>query len=210
MSDPLVIQPPVRGEWAIMNPPGHAPLAYDFLAVQDSKCPYKGATLLKHILSTIHVEHTHAWGKPVYATGDGTVVAAHDGVSDRLEISMAKDLIRLLLFGPKQVPPFPNLGGNHVILKCGDVYPLYAHLQRGSVLVRPGDAVHAGDPLGLVGNSGSSVQPHLHFQVMNAPDPFPLFRNLLPFVFGKVSSRRGGSWQTVASHAPRNGDHLLL
>lgn len=34
------------------------------------------------------------------------------------------------------------------------------------------------DLLGKVGNSGSSLQPHLHFQVMNSPDHFPLFKNL--------------------------------
>jgi murein DD-endopeptidase MepM/ murein hydrolase activator NlpD len=115
-----------------------------------------------------------------------------------------------MLFGPKLVPPFSALGGNYVILKCGDVYPLYAHLRNGSVSVRPGDIVRCGEQLGVVGNSGSSLQPHLHFQVMNTPDPFPLFKNLVPFVVSSAQRRAEGKWESVTHGALRNGDHLQL
>jgi murein DD-endopeptidase MepM/ murein hydrolase activator NlpD len=141
---------------------------------------------------------------------EGPVVAASDGMPDRQQLSMAKDLSRLMCFGPKPVPPFSALGGNHVILKCGDVFPLYAHLQNGSVLVRPGDRVQPGDVLGRVGNSGASLQLHLHFQVMDTPDPFPLFKNLVPCVLNSAQKRRAGAWQTVRNVALSNGDHLLL
>ena len=210
MSQPLVLSPPVRGQWAIMNPPGHAKLAFDFLAVDDNKSPYKNANLLRHITSTIPVENTLAWDQPVFAVMDGTVVAASDGVSDRERISMAKDLFRLMLFGPKMVPPFSALGGNYVVLKCGDVYPLYAHLKKGSVCVRPGDIVCDGDLLGKVGNSGASLQPHLHFQVMNCPDPFPLFKNLVPFAISAASRRNMKRWEQIVSGTLKNGDHLQL
>ena len=169
MSQSLALDPPVRGQWAILNPPGHAKLAFDFLAVDDQRSPYNGANLLRHIFSTISVDATLAWGKPVFAVMDGTVISTCDGMPDRERVSMARDLFRLILFGPKNAPPFSALGGNYVILECGDIYPLYAHLKKGSVCVRPGDMVRRGDQLGLVGNSGSSLQPHLHFQVMNTP-----------------------------------------
>jgi hypothetical protein len=42
---------------------------------------------------------------------------------------------------------------------------LYAHLQPGGVLARPGQRVHRGQPIGLSGNSGFSSGPHLHFVV---------------------------------------------
>jgi len=159
-----------------MNPPGHAKLAFDFVAVDDNKSPYKDVSLLRHVISSITVENTLAWDRPVSSVMDGTVVAASDGAPDRECISMVRDLFRIMLFGPKTIPPkhppFSALGGNYVILKSGDVYPLYAHLKNGSVCVRPGDIVRNGDPLGKVGNSGCSLQPHLHFQVMNTPDPF--------------------------------------
>ena len=39
-----------------------------------------------------------------------------------------------------------------------------AHLQPGSISVKRGDRVKAGQVLGLLGNSGNSTEPHLHFQ----------------------------------------------
>jgi hypothetical protein len=210
MSTALVIDPPVRGQWAIFNPPGHPKRAFDFLAVDDAKSPYIGVGLLRHIFTTIPVSATRAWEMPVVAVMDGTVVAASDGAPDREYICMSRDLPRQLLFGPKVALPFSNLGGNYVVLKCGDSYPLYAHLRNGSVRVKPGDTVRSGDPLGAVGNSGSSIQPHLHFQVMNSADPFPLFENLLPFVLSAARRRCAGQWVSMTQMALSNGDHLLL
>ena len=210
MTRPIVLNPPVRGQWAILNPPGHAKLAFDFLAVDDKRSPYEGVSLLSHIFFSISVGLTLAWDRPVFAVMDGTVVAASDGMPDREQICMAKDLLRLMFFGPKLIPPFSELGGNFIILKCNDVYPLYAHLKNGSVRVRPGDTVHSGDLLGTVGNSGASLQPHLHFQVMNTPDPFPLFKNLVPFALSSPQRRIKGKWESVVHRALRNGDHLQL
>lgn len=152
--------PPVRGQWAILNPPGHARLAFDFLAVDDQKSPYKDVSLLRHIFSTIPVSATLAWEKPVFAVMDGTVVAASDGAPDRERICMAKDLLRLMLFGPKLVPPFSALGGNYVILKCGDAFPLYAHLKNGSISVRPGDSVRRGS---VPADIAANVAAHCNF-----------------------------------------------
>ncbi|HCT27461.1 MAG TPA: M23 family peptidase, partial [Stenotrophomonas sp.] len=42
---------------------------------------------------------------------------------------------------------------------------LYGHLQAGGMRVRRGQAVGAGQPIGLSGNSGYSSAPHLHFVV---------------------------------------------
>lgn len=200
----------MRGQWAIFNPPGHPKLAFDFLAVDERRNPYRNASLLRHLFSRITVENTLAWGMPVYAALPGTVIVASDETPDRPGLSMLRDLVSLLLFGPKVEPPFSNLGGNHVIVDCGGVFPLYAHLRCGSVLVRPGQNVAAGEPLGVVGNSGSSLQPHLHFQVMASPDPFPLFQNLLPLALSTVRRKGNGQWQTEVNHCPRNGDHYLL
>jgi hypothetical protein len=210
MRQPIAIHSPVRGQWAIFNPPGHPKLAYDFLTVDDSKSPYNGTSLFRHLVSTIPVESTLAWNQPVLAVMEGTVAAASDGMPDRQQLCMAKDLFRLMCFGQKPVPPFSALGGNYVIVKCGDVFPLYAHLRNGSVLVRSGDRVRPGDVLGRVGNSGASLQPHLHFQVMDTPDPFPLFKNLVPFVLNEARKHRARTWQTVCHEALSNGDHLLL
>lgn len=210
VSPSVVVDPPVRGEWSIFNPPNHPKLAFDFLAVDGRRNPYRNASLLRHLFSRITVEDTLAWGMPVYAVLPGTVVAASDGSPDRPGLSMIRDILALTLFGPKVEPPFSNLGGNYVILDCGGIFPLYAHLRCGSVRVNPGQTVAAGEELGAVGNSGSSIQPHLHFQVMSSPDPFPLFRNLVPFALSAASSWRDGQWRMETNLRPANGDRYRL
>lgn len=54
--------------------------------------------------------------------------------------------------------------GNCIILDHGFGYEtLYAHLYRS--FVRAGQKVKRGDVIGLVGNTGKSVGPHLHYEV---------------------------------------------
>src|SRR5262245_22319661 len=73
-------------------------------------------------------------------------------------------------------------GGNLVILSLRNGrHAFYAHLQPGSIRVKPGDHVRRGQVLGLVGNSGNSNAPHLHFQISNG-DSF-LASEGLPFLF---------------------------
>ena len=65
-----------------------------------------------------------------------------------------------------------TVAGNHVNLDLGGgVFAMYAHLQPGSIRVKVGDRVSRGQVLGLVGNSGNSTEPHLHFQLMDRNSP---------------------------------------
>jgi Peptidase family M23 len=210
MNTALVIDAPLRGEWAVLNPPGHPKLAFDFLASKGSRLPYRSAMFPRHLLGSISVRATFAWGQPVYAPLDGIVVACSDGAPDRERISMLRDLVRLLMFPPHPGSPFQAYGGNYVVLKCGNVYPLLAHLRCGSLRVKLADRVRAGQQLGEVGNSGSSIQPHLHFQVMSDENPFPLFRNLVPFKLRELRKKVGGEWKKESNAELRNGDHLQL
>jgi hypothetical protein len=76
--------------------------------------------------------------------------------------------------------------GNSVVLDLGGSrYALYAHLQKGSIRVHAGDYVKRGQVLGLVGNSGNSLAPHLHFHVMSTPTA--LASNGLPYEIDKFT-----------------------
>jgi murein DD-endopeptidase MepM/ murein hydrolase activator NlpD len=98
----------------------------------------------------------YAFGKKVLAAKNGTVVYVRTDITDN-------------------EPGDPNLntpGGNVVIIDHGNgQFGYYAHLKARSVSVKVGAKVKAGDPIGDVGNSGDSSEPHLHFHVMNAADP---------------------------------------
>jgi murein DD-endopeptidase MepM/ murein hydrolase activator NlpD len=60
-----------------------------------------------------------------------------------------------------------TVDGNHVVLDIGGGhFAFYAHLQKNSVTVRPGDHVKKGTVLGKLGNTGNTSAPHLHFHIM--------------------------------------------
>jgi hypothetical protein len=120
-------------------------------------------------------ESYEIYGEQVLAAGDGTVVATRTDMADN---------------APGAEPPFTAwdaVAGNRVIEDLGHGrYALYAHLQPGSVRPRVGDRVRRGDVLGLVGNTGNSDAPHLHFHVMDGPGGASgLEANGLPYVFDR-------------------------
>ncbi len=68
---------------------------------------------------------------------------------------------------PDLVPPETDqehAPGNYIALKCKNTSTIVyiAHMQKGSVLVDVGDSVEADEPIGKVGNSGNTTEPHLH------------------------------------------------
>ncbi|MFF7245566.1 M23 family metallopeptidase [Embleya sp. NPDC008237] len=114
-----------------------------------------------------------AFGAPVVAPADATVVRVADGQRDHLSRNSFPALPYLLVEGMcRDLAGARRLVGNHVILDLGaGVYALYAHLRRGSAVVREGERVRAGDELARCGNSGNSSEPHVHFQLMDDADP---------------------------------------
>jgi hypothetical protein len=103
-----------------------------------------------------------AYGTEALAVADGVVTEVKDGIPENIPG-----------IDSRAVPiTLETVGGNHVILNIGGGhFAFYAHLQPGSLRVKLGEKVRRGQVLGLVGNSGNSTEPHLHFHIENASSP---------------------------------------
>ncbi|MGQ9370210.1 M23 family metallopeptidase [Azospirillum sp. ST 5-10] len=103
-------------------------------------------------------------GVPVLAAAAGTVRAIRDGMDDVNVRTIGRDALK------------GRDAGNSVVVVHDDGWETqYAHMKRGSVRVKPGDRVAAGQALGLVGLSGNTEFPHVHFEARHDGafvDPF--------------------------------------
>jgi hypothetical protein len=207
---PVVIQSPLKGEWAIFNPPGHPPLAYDFLAVNPDKSPYFSGGLWSNLFSFRSVDNARAWAQTLFSPVEGRVIAAVNHRPDQLRINMVYNFLRIMVNKPRIEEGFEAFGGNYLIIRSNQIFVLMAHLKQGSVRVAVGDTIKQGAPLGEVGNSGASLQPHLHLQVMNSENPFPLFKNLIPFKFSAGKRKVEGQWKQEEGLTLNNGGHYFF
>jgi murein DD-endopeptidase MepM/ murein hydrolase activator NlpD len=66
-----------------------------------------------------------------------------------------------------------HVSGNHVLLRCGALRVLLAHLRLGSVAVITGEPLRGGQVVGRIGNSGNTNEPHLHVSAVAADSPGP-------------------------------------
>ena len=131
------------------------------------------------------------------ATGDGVVLRARDGMRDNRK---------------GEPPPFDQAAimqdltlflGNHVLIDHGNgEFSLFAHLQQGSVAVRPGQQVTRGARLGGMGMSGDAFLVHLHYQLQSGPG----FEEGLPAVFEGVQFATGAGWRAPATLPVDSGD----
>ncbi len=198
------VEPPVDGRWSALNSPAdkvpsHGTHGYgqtfaiDIVAdPEDRPRPTPGWTPLVR-----RNRDFPAFGSPVFAAADATVVHAEDHRRDHLGRSSWPALLYLFAESLVRETGGPgHLVGNHVVLDLGDgVFALYAHLERGSVTVRAGDRVRAGGPLARCGNSGNSSEPHVHFQLMDGPD---------------LRTARGIPFRWRGVGVPANGEHFTV
>ena len=169
----ITIGPPLRGsDWMALNGPGNRSLhrraiipvnghaviaqrfAIDWVQVNDAGRTFTG--------DAKDNRNYRAYGAGVLAVADAAVVETKDGIPENTPGLTSRALPMTL----------ETLAGNHIVLRLGGGnYCMYAHLQPGSLKVKPGDKVKRGQVLALLGNSGNSTEPHLHFQVMDGPSP---------------------------------------
>ncbi|MBK7479073.1 MAG: M23 family metallopeptidase [Bacteroidales bacterium] len=84
------------------------------------------------------MDFTAPLGSEIYASGDGTVESVNSGKRGM---------------------------GNYIVINHGFGYTsVYAHLD--SFAVRTGQKVHRGDVIGYVGDTGLSIAPHLHYEIL--------------------------------------------
>jgi hypothetical protein len=103
----------------------------------------------------------YSYGRPVLAVATGQVVAVTDGIPDNSPGHVGAEALKLSL---------ATIGGNFIVLDLGGgQFAQYMHLKPGSLRVRTGQRVKRGEVIALVGNSGSSFEPHLHFHVTDSP-----------------------------------------
>jgi murein DD-endopeptidase MepM/ murein hydrolase activator NlpD len=155
-ADPVRIGAPLAGEWTVLSG-GRATLvnAHRSLAVQrDAVDIARFVDGRTHRGDGTRLEDHAVFGAPVLAVADGQVTEVIDGHPD----------------APVGGRTWQAMAGNHVVLDIGGGHHvLYAHLQHGSIAVRPGDVVRRGEVIARVGDSGNSDEPHLHLQMQNTP-----------------------------------------
>lgn len=167
------IAPPLRGgPWYAANGPdpvaGHrralipvdgTPAIAQRFAIDYVKLDTAGRTFTGDRLRN---ESYYAQGMEALAVADGIVAATKDSIPENIPGANSRAVPITL----------ETVGGNHVIIDIGGGrYAFYAHLQPGSLRVKTGDRVRRGQVLGLVGNSGNSTEPHLHFHLSDSPSP---------------------------------------
>lgn len=180
---PVAVAPPVAGRWSALNSPAdkvpsHGVHAYgQTYAIDILRVPGEGERPRPAFGWWPPVRRSTAFpafGQPVLAVADATVVRVRDGRRDHLSRNSFPALPFFFLEASlRDVTGVGSIVGNHLVLDLGDgTYALYAHLRHGSVAVHEGERVRTGQVVARVGNSGNSTEPHLHFQLMDSADPY--------------------------------------
>jgi murein DD-endopeptidase MepM/ murein hydrolase activator NlpD len=204
-SGPVTIGPPLRGgAWLAGNGPANASghrralfalggravigqrFAIDWVKVNPQGRTFDGDAKQ----NAAYLAH----GQEAIAVADGTIAAIKDGIPENVPGITSR-----------AVPiTMDTIGGNFVVLDLGEGrYAFYAHLQPGSLRVKTGDKVNRGRVLGLVGNSGNSTEPHLHFHVSDGLES--LSSEGLPYVLDAFEIAAGpGGFERRSGELPMN------
>jgi len=147
------------------------------------------------------------YGQNVVAVADARVLSVVDGVAENTP-------------GKGRAVPITlaTAAGNQVSLDIGGGFTaFYAHLQPGSLRVKVGDRVKRGQVLGLLGNSGNSTGPHLHFQISRGASI--LGSEGVPFVYREyrrittppgTPPTDGAATELVRGEIPLMGDVVMF
>ena len=119
------------------------------------------------------------YGDDIIAVADGTIVKTVDKMDANAPgVLPANDPVL------SQQLTVETVDGNHIVEDIGGgAFGFYAHLQKGSLLVKPGDKVKKGQVIAKLGNTGNANASHMHFHLMNGPSV--LGSDGLPYVIDR-------------------------
>ncbi|MBI9030871.1 urea transporter [bacterium] len=154
-ADGLQFYLPFVGEWTVtqgnqgdLTHKMQWAYAWDFEMANKSGETYRG--------QGSQTQDFYCYGKPVLASASGWIVNFVDGIEDN---------------PIGQINTRENWG-NFVVIHHGySIYSMYCHIKKGTIKVKNGEWIAKGDKVGLVGNSGRSAVPHLHFNVQRGAEP---------------------------------------
>lgn len=206
-----LVQSPVRGRWLGLNSPAsavpsHGVRAYgqtyaiDIVAEPlDASRPAFGGRMMRP------AAEYPAFGQPVFAMLDGEVVRAVQWRRDHRARSNKWGIVYMMIEGMIREIGGPGfIIGNHVTIRSDDgTFATVAHLQQGSLSVKAGDRVVAGDRLGACGNSGNTSEPHVHAQLMDRASFWTA--QGLPMSFAAITLDADAA---VVDGLPANGSHM--
>ncbi len=183
---PRVIASPVKGNYYLINNQSSMDYHYYITFFLDGTI-YTGEKF------AFDLEQISALWADTYS-GDPRVNASYYAYRDTLYAVSAATVLKVVdgraenAGNAHNVPLYTNdeYGGNYLMLDIGiGIYAVYMHCFPGSFMVKTGDVVAEGQPVALLGNSGNSTEPHLHFELVDRPDAWRC--NGLPFVFKKFT-----------------------
>lgn len=223
MQTPVVVDFPLQGVWYPPNTPGtkipsHGSdllgerFAYDFVGIDPNSrsMRFYRPSPLQYLTRGVRLQDCYGWGQPILCAAAGVVVQAEDGYPERNPVHLARDIPNLLknarTFNSNQTRDLRTLSGNFIIIESNAGYAVYAHAQTGSIIVSKGEKVEAGQRLANVGHSGNSTAPHLHFQLMDHPDPWKAQGILCCFREYEVFLQ--GAWKRVQNGIPKAVDRI--
>lgn len=169
---------PFTGRWLVQNSPANripshgtmlfaSSYAIDFVPVNDAGRTARFS--LGSLLRPQPPELFPGFGRPVLAPAAGIIVAAHDTEHDHPAYRGFPSIGYALTQRRRASAGWKALAGNHIFIESDDgVVIALCHLQRSTIVARPGQRVAAGDLVSRCGNSGNSTEPHLHVQAFDA------------------------------------------
>ncbi len=225
---PIVVEFPLRGEWAAPHTPGHKvpshgtdmlgqTYAYDLIQIDWSRPKgYKffEKSMPSYLMFGVRLQKCFGWRAPIYAPFDAEVIEAEDGVRERDPVHFLHDMAIVLknaFFFNKKIKNNRDLKpvlGNYLILKGKKAYSMMAHIHQGSIAVKTGDQVKAGQQLAEVGHAGNSTAPHLHFQLMDRQDL--MSAKGVPCCFRQYELFNSGVWNVIENGIPDRRDRIRV